>query len=139
MEWLRNRSLEACLKGRIKTMEEVLTITGQPGISINVIHQGTELLGYGMGFADLKSSGKRSKATRHTASEPRAFMTASLDLLVQEEQFSWDGTVGNSPSVMLYGHQGDVPGYMFSLYITPEIQSALVVLFNETGLSDATD
>ncbi|XXH04730.1 hypothetical protein Hte_011152 [Hypoxylon texense] len=45
----------------------------------------------------------------------------------------------SSPSVLLYGHQGDVPGYSSNLYIIPETKSALVILSNGTGLSDATD
>ena len=44
-----------------------------------------------------------------------------------------------SPSLMLYGHQGDVPGYTCNLYIIPESNAAIVVLSNGTGLSDATD
>ncbi|KAI0145178.1 beta-lactamase/transpeptidase-like protein [Xylariaceae sp. FL1272] len=45
----------------------------------------------------------------------------------------------NSPSILLYSHQGDVPGYTSSIYIVPESRSAVVVLSNGTGLSDATD
>ncbi|KAI1266453.1 beta-lactamase/transpeptidase-like protein [Xylariaceae sp. FL1019] len=45
----------------------------------------------------------------------------------------------NSPSVLLYSHQGDVPGYTCSIYIVPESRSAVVVLSNGTGLSDASD
>ncbi|KAK2595108.1 hypothetical protein QQS21_007193 [Conoideocrella luteorostrata] len=45
----------------------------------------------------------------------------------------------NSPSILVYGHQGDVPGFTCSLYIIPEDDSALVILSNGTGLSDATD
>ncbi|KAI1124368.1 beta-lactamase/transpeptidase-like protein [Nemania abortiva] len=44
-----------------------------------------------------------------------------------------------SAPLLLYGHQGDVPGYTCSIYIIPETKSALVVLSNGTGLSDATD
>ncbi|KAI4869537.1 beta-lactamase/transpeptidase-like protein [Hypoxylon rubiginosum] len=45
----------------------------------------------------------------------------------------------HSPSLLIYGHQGDVPGYTSSLYIIPEKKSAIVILSNGTGLSDATD
>lgn len=44
-----------------------------------------------------------------------------------------------SPSLLVYGHQGDVPGYTCSIYIIPERNSAIVILSNGTGLSDATD
>ncbi|KAI0532535.1 beta-lactamase/transpeptidase-like protein [Xylaria digitata] len=44
-----------------------------------------------------------------------------------------------SPSLLLYGHQGDVPGHTCSIYIVPETKSAMVVLSNGTGLSDASD
>ncbi|KAI1177460.1 beta-lactamase/transpeptidase-like protein [Nemania sp. FL0916] len=39
----------------------------------------------------------------------------------------------------VFGHQGDVPGYTCNLYIIPSTKSAIVVLSNGTGLSDATD
>ncbi|KAI1777845.1 hypothetical protein F4818DRAFT_408082 [Hypoxylon cercidicola] len=45
----------------------------------------------------------------------------------------------DSPSILLYGHQGSVPGFASNLYIIPETKSALVILSNGTGLSDATD
>ncbi|KAK1455574.1 hypothetical protein CMEL01_04334, partial [Colletotrichum melonis] len=45
----------------------------------------------------------------------------------------------NSESLLVSGHQGDVPGYTCSLYLIPKTQSAIVVLSNGTGLSDATD
>ncbi|KAK0624208.1 beta-lactamase/transpeptidase-like protein [Immersiella caudata] len=44
-----------------------------------------------------------------------------------------------TPSVLVYGHQGDVPENTCNLYIMPETKSAVVVLFNGTGLSDSTD
>jgi CubicO group peptidase (beta-lactamase class C family) len=44
-----------------------------------------------------------------------------------------------SPSVLVYGHQGDVPGYTCNMYILPETRAAIVILSNGTGLSDATD
>lgn len=47
------------------------------------------------------------------------------------------GTQSNS--IVVYGHQGDVPGYTCSLYMIPDTQSALVILSNGTGHSDATD
>lgn len=45
----------------------------------------------------------------------------------------------NSPSLVVYGHQGDVPGYACNLYLIPDTQSAVVVLSNGTGLGDSTD
>ncbi|KAL7973019.1 beta-lactamase/transpeptidase-like protein [Trichoderma sp. SZMC 28014] len=44
-----------------------------------------------------------------------------------------------SPSLVMYSHQGDVPGYTCNLYIIPNAQAAIVVLSNGTGLGDATD
>jgi CubicO group peptidase (beta-lactamase class C family) len=44
-----------------------------------------------------------------------------------------------SGSMLFYSHQGDVPGYTCNLYLMPETESAIVVLSNGTGLSDATD
>jgi hypothetical protein len=45
----------------------------------------------------------------------------------------------DSPSLLVYGHQGDVPGYTCNIYIIPSSNSAVVVLSNSTGLGDATD
>ncbi|KAL7959089.1 beta-lactamase/transpeptidase-like protein [Trichoderma compactum] len=44
-----------------------------------------------------------------------------------------------SPSLVIYSHQGDVPGYTCNLYVIPDAQAAIVVLSNGTGLGDATD
>ncbi|EHK43111.1 hypothetical protein TRIATDRAFT_33198 [Trichoderma atroviride IMI 206040] len=44
-----------------------------------------------------------------------------------------------SSSLVIYSHQGDVPGYTCNLYIIPDAQAAVVVLSNGTGLGDATD
>lgn len=45
----------------------------------------------------------------------------------------------NSPSLLVYGHQGDVPGYACNIYLIPDSESAIVVLSNGTGLGDAAD
>ncbi len=45
----------------------------------------------------------------------------------------------DSPSLLLYSHQGDVPRYTCNIYIIPDSNSAVVVLSNRTGLGDATD
>jgi hypothetical protein len=44
-----------------------------------------------------------------------------------------------SGSLGVYSHQGDVPGYTCNLYLVPGSDSAVVVLSNGTGWSDATD
>lgn len=44
-----------------------------------------------------------------------------------------------SKSFVIYGQQGDVPGYTSSLYLIPHTRSAVVILSNGTGRSDATD
>jgi len=53
----------------------------------------------------------------------------------------WESPVlgSASPSLLVYGHQGDIPGYTCNIYIIPESTSAIVILSNGTGLSDATD
>ncbi len=45
----------------------------------------------------------------------------------------------DSPSLLLYGHQGNVPGYTCNIYIIHDSNSAVMVLSNGTGLGDATD
>lgn len=45
----------------------------------------------------------------------------------------------DSPSLLLYDHQGDIPGYTCNIYLVPDKRSALVILSNGKGLSNATD
>lgn len=44
-----------------------------------------------------------------------------------------------SPSLVVYSHQGDVPGNTGNIYVIPKSKSAIVILSNGTGLGDATD
>ncbi|KAI0105505.1 hypothetical protein GGR51DRAFT_191362 [Nemania sp. FL0031] len=44
-----------------------------------------------------------------------------------------------SPSIVVYGHQGGMPGYTCNLYIVPESYSAIAVLSIGTGISDTTE
>ncbi|KAK7751169.1 hypothetical protein SLS62_006853 [Diatrype stigma] len=64
---------------------------------------------------------------------------AKLGLLSPDRSLESPVVGSESPSLLLYSHQGNVPGYTCNLYIIPEGNSAIVVLSNGTGLSDATD
>lgn len=44
-----------------------------------------------------------------------------------------------SRSLVIYGHQGDIPGYTSSLYLIPHTRSAVVILSNGTGHHDAAE
>lgn len=86
--------IQRLLRGRVSTWETIRGVTGQPGISIGVIHQGTEVFEHNFGVIDV-STGKAPD--RHIlyciASLSKAFMAASLDLLVREGKITWDSTI----------------------------------------------
>jgi len=64
---------------------------------------------------------------------------AKLGLISPNRDWESPKLGSNSDSIVVYGHQGDIPGYTSNLYIVPDSKSAVVILSNGTGLSDATD
>ncbi|KAI6090466.1 beta-lactamase/transpeptidase-like protein [Hypoxylon rubiginosum] len=80
------------LNRRIETMKEILDITRQPGMSIGVIHHGQEAFKYNYGLRDIENR-TNSDTLYCIASLSKAFMAASLDLLVQRGEFSWDDII----------------------------------------------
>ncbi|KAJ2902099.1 hypothetical protein MKZ38_001008 [Zalerion maritima] len=87
-------SMEGLLQGRISTMEKILAITHQPGMSIGVLHKGQDVLEHNFGVLDVKTCQKPDGDSLYCiASLSKAFMSASLDMLVQEGKISWDSTI----------------------------------------------
>lgn len=84
---------ERLLSDRVALMKDILKSTGQPGMSIGVIHNGEEVLKENLGVLDTETGQKPDSDTLYcVTSLSKAFMTASLDLLVQEGKISWDDT-----------------------------------------------
>jgi len=87
-------SVEQLLRCQIPTWETIRSITGQTGISIGVIYQGAEVLKYNAGVLDTTTERAPDSDTLYCiASLSKAFMAASLDLLVQEGKISWESTI----------------------------------------------
>ncbi|RYP09341.1 hypothetical protein DL765_008487 [Monosporascus sp. GIB2] len=83
--------VQLLLHYRIPIMERIRSITRQPGISLGVIYRGEEVFKHNIGVRDVTTNQKPNSDTLYCiASLSKAFMTASLDLLVQEEKCSWD-------------------------------------------------
>jgi len=85
---------EQLLRSRIPTWEEIRNFTRQPGISIGVIHQGQEVLRHNAGILNIETGQVAdSDALYYIASLSKAFMVASLGILVRQGKTSWDSTV----------------------------------------------
>ena len=63
---------------------------------------------------------------------------AKLGLISPNRMWESPALGSASPSLLVYPRQGDVPGYTYNIYVIPESTSAIVILSNDTGLSDAT-
>jgi CubicO group peptidase (beta-lactamase class C family) len=86
--------VERLLRSRVKTWETIRGVTGQPGISIGVIHQGIEVFEHNFGVLDFSTGRAPDRHTLYCiASLSKAFMAASLDLLVREGKVTWDSTI----------------------------------------------
>jgi len=82
------------LQNRIPLWEKIHSITGQPGISIGVIHQGQVVLKHNAGVINIETQREPDEDTLFCiASLPKAFMAASLDMLVRQGKTSWDATI----------------------------------------------
>lgn len=87
-------AMERLLSDRVPLMKDILKTTGQPGMSIRVIYDGEEVMKENLGVLDTEMGQKPDSDTLYcVASLSQAFMTASLDLLVQEGKISWDSTI----------------------------------------------
>jgi CubicO group peptidase (beta-lactamase class C family) len=87
-------SIEQLLRRQIPTWERIRSITGQTGISIGVIYRGAEVFKRNAGVLDIATGRAPDSDTLYCiASLSKAFMAASLDLLVQEGKISWESTI----------------------------------------------
>ncbi|KAK3395173.1 beta-lactamase/transpeptidase-like protein [Podospora didyma] len=87
--------MEHRLRGRIPIIRKIRSITHQPGISVGVIYHGRAVLRHNSGVLDVGRAQipPSSETVYCVGSLTMAFMTASIDLLVQDKKLSWDSSV----------------------------------------------
>ncbi|KAM0433897.1 hypothetical protein ACHAPT_003840 [Fusarium lateritium] len=64
---------------------------------------------------------------------------ATLGMISPNRRFCAPVLGKDSPSKLVYSHNGDVKGYMASMCLFPEEEAAIVALTNATGMGDCTD
>lgn len=64
---------------------------------------------------------------------------ATLGMISPNRRFCAPVLGKDSPSKLIYSHNGDVKGYMASMCLFPDDEAAIVALTNATGMSDCTD
>ncbi len=86
--------MESQLRDRISAWDGICSITGSPGLSVGIIHQGQVIFRHNCGVLDVQMGQiPDSDSLYCIASLSKAFMAASIDLLVREKKVSWDSTV----------------------------------------------
>jgi len=87
--------MERILEERIPLMECIRTSTHHPGLSIGVIYEGKEIFKHNMGVMNTATRQPPNSDTLYCiASLTKAFVAASLDMLIQEGKIpSWDTTI----------------------------------------------
>lgn len=86
--------MERRLEDRIAAWGKIRSITHQPGLSIGVIFQGQEVFKHNCGVLDVETRQKPDSDSLYCiASLSKAFMAASLDLLVRDQKISWESTI----------------------------------------------
>ncbi len=82
-------AMERLLTDRIPTWHRIRGVTHQPSLSIGVIYQGQVIFKHNTGVIDVKTQQAANSDTLYCiASLSKAFMAASLDLLVREQKVS---------------------------------------------------
>ena len=64
---------------------------------------------------------------------------ATLGMISPNRRFASPCVGEDSPSHLIYSHNGDVNGYTASMYLVPGARAAVVALTNGTGRGDCTD
>jgi CubicO group peptidase (beta-lactamase class C family) len=86
--------MEARINSRIPSMERILAITGQPGVSIGVLHRGQVIFNQSLGYRDVSSQKKADGDTLYCmGSLTKGFVSVALNNLIYEKDFSWSDKV----------------------------------------------
>ena len=109
------------------TITEILKISGTPGISIGVLHQGNIVHTAHFGYRDVSSAKSPNDDTvYHLASLTKAIAAAAVGCLVEEQRLNWDEPISDILSDL--GSRDDDIGKKASL---------VDVLSHRTGLTGA--
>lgn len=78
-------------------MKDILKITGQPGLSVGVLHRGQVVLRHNMGMKDLETKEEPDADTLYCiASLTKALTAACLDQILVEKGISWHSRVSST-------------------------------------------
>lgn len=82
--------MEARIKSRIPIMEQILAITGQPGVSVGVLYRGQVILNQGLGHRDVSTQAKADEHTLYCiASLTKGFVGVESNTVINENKLSW--------------------------------------------------
>ncbi|KAJ4252024.1 hypothetical protein NW762_011325 [Fusarium torreyae] len=82
--------MEARIKSRVPVMEQILAITGQPGVSVGVLHRGRVILNQSLGYRHVENQIKADGDTLYCiASLTKGFVSVALNILINENKLSW--------------------------------------------------
>ncbi|KAI1146737.1 beta-lactamase/transpeptidase-like protein [Nemania diffusa] len=127
--------MDHILHERVPVMEEILKITRQPGLSVGVIHQGHEVFKCNLGTKDTQQDQLPDSDTLYCiASLSKAFMSASLDILVQERKISWDDTIASLLPEFHHIKQPSILSHMTIQDICSATHRSLDICSHRTGL-----
>lgn len=88
--------MEARIRSRIPDMEKILAATGQPGVSVGVLHRGEIVLNHSIGHRDVDAGIKADGDTLYCiASLTKAFIAAASNLVIHENGLSWSDKVAD--------------------------------------------
>jgi CubicO group peptidase (beta-lactamase class C family) len=77
-------------------MEKIMAATGQPGVSVGVLHRGEIVLNHSIGHRDVDAGIKADGDTLYCiASLTKAFVAAALNLVIHENGLSWSDKVAD--------------------------------------------
>ncbi|KAL4728901.1 hypothetical protein ACLX1H_003303 [Fusarium chlamydosporum] len=86
--------MEARIKSRVPFMEKILAVTGQPGVSVGVLHRGKVIFNQSFGHRDVSTQKKADGDTLYCiASLTKGFVSVTLNNLINEKNLSWSDRV----------------------------------------------
>lgn len=113
------------LQGLHATIAELCAISGTPGLSYGVLHEGQILHTGNFGYSDLEARLPPTSDTKYyIGSLSKAFTAAAMGILVEDEKTTWDTSVQDI--------LGD--GFHFSDPVLTEQMSVLDILSHKMGL-----
>lgn len=113
------------LQGLNATIAEICSISGTPGLSYGVLHEGQVLHKGNFGYSDLEAQLSSTSDTKYyIGSLSKAFTAAAMGTLVEDEKTTWDTSIQDI--------LGD--GFHFSDPVLTKRMSVLDILSHKMGL-----